>query len=277
MLWAIGLIASSPATAQPPIAATRYAELREQVVPGTALSVTLAPVRPDDDAEHNGRTIWMSTTEITWDLYDVFVYGLDEEKDHSGADAVTRPSKPYIAMDRGFGRASYPAISMSHRGAEAFCQWLSMKTGMTYRLPTLDEWRAACAGDKFEPGEIDRYAWHRGNAEGKTHPVAMRRHNTFALHDLLGNAAEWVKRGENDCVVVGGSYRTPAEELNCETLVEPSPDWNASDPQIPRSRWWLADAGFIGFRVVCEDAAALPREGREESPGESPPAREAAK
>jgi hypothetical protein len=25
-----------------------------------------------------------------------------------------------------------------------------------------------------------------------------------------------------------------------------------SDPQIPKSIWWLADAGWIGFRVVCE-------------------------
>ena len=27
---------------------------------------------------------------------------------------------------------------------------------------------------------------------------------------------------------------------------------NQSDPQIPSSIWWLADAGFVGFRVVCE-------------------------
>ena len=27
---------------------------------------------------------------------------------------------------------------------------------------------------------------------------------------------------------------------------------NRTDPQIPRSVWWLADGGFIGFRVLCE-------------------------
>jgi hypothetical protein len=27
---------------------------------------------------------------------------------------------------------------------------------------------------------------------------------------------------------------------------------NATDPQIPKSMWWLADGGFVGFRVVCE-------------------------
>ena len=41
------------------------------------------------------------------------------------------------------------------------------------------------------------------------------------------------------------------EKLGCSGRVLPSEDWNASDPQIPKSVWWLADGGFVGFRVVC--------------------------
>ncbi|RYG96080.1 formylglycine-generating enzyme family protein, partial [archaeon] len=26
--------------------------------------------------------------------------------------------------------------------------------------------------------------------------------------------------------------------------------WNRRDPQIPKSRWWNADAPFVGFRLV---------------------------
>jgi len=26
--------------------------------------------------------------------------------------------------------------------------------------------------------------------------------------------------------------------------------WNETDPQFPKSRWWLADAPFVGFRIV---------------------------
>ena len=26
--------------------------------------------------------------------------------------------------------------------------------------------------------------------------------------------------------------------------------WNLTDPQFPKSRWWLADAPFVGFRIV---------------------------
>jgi hypothetical protein len=28
------------------------------------------------------------------------------------------------------------------------------------------------------------------------------------------------------------------------------PEWNKRDPQVPKSRWWLTDAAFVGFRVV---------------------------
>jgi len=32
-----------------------------------------------------------------------------------------------------------------------------------------------------------------------------------------------------------------------------TPEWNMTDPQYPKSRWWLSDAPFVGFRVVCEE------------------------
>ena len=28
--------------------------------------------------------------------------------------------------------------------------------------------------------------------------------------------------------------------------------WNETDPQLPKSRWWLSDAPFVGFRLVRE-------------------------
>ena len=26
--------------------------------------------------------------------------------------------------------------------------------------------------------------------------------------------------------------------------------WNETDPQLPKSRWWLSDAPFAGFRLA---------------------------
>lgn len=216
----------------------------------------IAVVRPNDrfsDPQLGRAPFWIAKTEMTWDLYDTFVFGLDqpEAPDESGVDAITRPSKPYIAMDRGFGKAGYPVISVSYHGAKMFCEWLSKKTGRTYRLPTAAEWRVACALGEIRPGALDDHAWHKGNSDFKTHPVGTKAPDLLGLHDMYGNASEWCSGGNDEPVTMGGSYRDSAQEIGCTRRVEPSDMWNASDPQIPQSVWWLADGGFVGFRIVC--------------------------
>jgi formylglycine-generating enzyme required for sulfatase activity len=219
-----------------------------QAIPGTALAFDMVPV-----ADGRGSHLFVSRTEITWDVFDVFVYRLDGEAgDTGGADAVTRPSKPYIAMDRGFGHTGFPALSMSAKGAQAFCEWLTMKTGRAYRLPTEEEWGAMCAASGISPDVIDEHAWYDGNADRRTHPVATKAPDASGLADLIGNAAEWCVTDDGSAVVRGGSYLTAADEIGCPARDEPKPAWNASDPQFPQSVWWYADAGFVGFRVVCD-------------------------
>jgi formylglycine-generating enzyme required for sulfatase activity len=218
----------------------------------TSLSLQMIniPAGPVGDVQVGSFSI--SRTEISWDLMDVFIYGLDQTQGdpRSAADAVTRPSKPYISMDRGFGHRGYPAISVSYLGAQAFCQWISAKTGDHYRLPTELEWRRACQLGDISTETLDGHAWHKGNADFKTHPVGTKQADAVGLYDMYGNAAEWVTSDQGKPVTVGGSYRDKAEALGCTSRVLPVPEWNASDPQLPKSKWWLADGGFVGFRVV---------------------------
>jgi len=223
----------------------------EVAIPGTALSIELVEV-PLDGAHR----LLFGRTEIPWEVLDVFVHGLDEKPTtpNEAVDAVTRPSKPYISMDRGFGHHGYPAISVSHRNAVEFCRWLSAKTGRQFRLPTRAEWTKACERSAVEPGDRTAHAWCAENARRKTHPVGTLKPDASGLCDMLGNAGEWVSDGDDTFVVIGGSFRDAAEQLGCEAAKANDPAWNASDPQIPRSVWWLADGGFIGFRVVCEPA-----------------------
>ena len=224
-----------------------------QQVAGSTVSFDMVPVPAGSLDGTTVGPLWIGATEVTWDLYDLFVYRLDEPADLPlGADALARPSKPYISMDRGFGHAGYPAISMSSRGAVAFCDWLSDLTGRRFRLPTEREWRYVCGLAAVEDESLQERAWFRDNAGGATHPAASKRPDTLGLYDLLGNAAEWCLGEDGRPVTMGGSYREPSVRLGCAARLEPSPDWNASDPQLPKSVWWLADAGFVGFRVVCE-------------------------
>lgn len=194
--------------------------------------------------------IYMSETEVTWDLYDVWAFrqDLSPEEHSKGVDAKARPSKPYGAPDRGFGHKGYPAIGMTFKAANDFCAWLSKATGRKYRLPTEDEWKLVAT--HTAPSEAN--SWHWENADDTTHPVGKKAPNEHGLHDLLGNAAEWCQGRDGKGVLRGGSFMTKLDKLTPLLRETQTADWNARDPQNPKSKWWLSDAPFAGFRLVCE-------------------------
>lgn len=240
-------------------------------IPGGTLHPLAAEGAAQSSAEGAGIPIapfHLSATEVTWDAFDVFVFRFDEKEGAPKIDAVTRPTKPYIAADRGFGHNGYPAVSISFRGAQAFCEWLSAKTGRRYRLPTEHEWEwAARAGTTSrwsfgdDEEELDRHAWHRTNSDLKTHPVGQKEASPWGLYDVYGNVSEWCVGADGAPVMRGGAYSDRADVNDASVRKPPSPAWNRSDPQLPKSVWWLADGPFAGFRIVCEDEPAAPENG----------------
>jgi hypothetical protein len=237
-------------------------------IPGTALDIEF--VRVAAAADGSSPAILVSVTEIPWEVYDCFVYGLDEGAASSAptqgasgvkADAVTRPTKPYISVDRGFGHAGWPAISMSFKGAKSFCEWLSAKTGRTCRIPTAAEWARLCAAAESGAVPLADRAWTAENAGGTTRKVGSSKADALGLHDLCGNVAEWCIAEDGSGVVLGGSFRDSAERVGCAAMQRDTPNWNRSDPQFPKSVWWLADAPHVGLRIVCDlpaDAGKAP-------------------
>ncbi|MBL9121213.1 MAG: SUMF1/EgtB/PvdO family nonheme iron enzyme [Phycisphaerae bacterium] len=218
---------------------------------GTTLTFNMVPFTPKDGS----KPFYVATCETTWDLYDVFLFGFDQEQPNGStpeADAVSRPSKPYISMDRGFGHAGFPAISISYYGAKMYCEWLSAKTGKTYRLPTVSEWKALCEQGAVSKESAKEYAWFADNADAKTHAVGTAKADANGCFDLWGNASEWCTNENGKGVTLGGTFKDGGDAIGCASLVPSSAEWNASDPQFPKSKWWLADGGFVGFRVVCE-------------------------
>jgi formylglycine-generating enzyme required for sulfatase activity len=166
------------------------------------------------------KPFWLGKCEVTWDELDLYWKHLnsaitseetgrtltDEEikKLSKGpADAVTRPTMPYIDETHGRGREGYPAVSINHHFAMKYCEWLSKKTGKNYRLPTEAEWEYACragsTGPTFLPdgAKITDYAWLKANSRteehpnGTTHPVGKLKANPWGLHDMYGNVSEW--------------------------------------------------------------------------------------
>ena len=50
----------------------------------------------------------------------------------------------------------------------------------------------------------------------------------------------------------GGSFRDAAERVGPAARAVQDDSWNERDPQLPKSRWWLSDGPFVGFRIVRE-------------------------
>src|SRR5690606_8750713 len=189
-----------------------------QKLEGTDLEFSMEPIpggtfmmgsdqsgREDEKPVHQVELdpFWMSTYEVTWDLYEPFVYkDLEETIASEGVspevDAVTRPTKPYLDMTFGMGKEGHPALAMTRYNAIQFCKWLYIRTGVFYRLPTEAEWEYACrAGTTSEyffgdeASQLEEYAWFADNSHGKTAPVGQKKPNAWGLYDMLGNVAEW--------------------------------------------------------------------------------------
>ncbi len=233
---------------------------------------------------------WMGKYEVTWDEYELWCLGLDQQlrelKQAAGteqdqlADAITMPTKPYTDMTFDMGKRHCPAICMTQLAAKIYCQWLSAKTGRVYRLPTEAEWEYACRagtttaysfGDS--PELLSEYAWCDNNADDKYHPVGSKKPNAWGLFDMHGNVSEWVlDRYTPDGypppattpvqnpmfaptsifprVIRGGSWLDYPDRLRSAARQGSSRDWKEQDPQIPQSIWYHTDATFVGFRVV---------------------------
>ncbi|MBO9591905.1 MAG: SUMF1/EgtB/PvdO family nonheme iron enzyme [Niabella sp.] len=269
----------------------------EQSIPGSSVKFTMVPIpagsfkmgspsgnTPKDADEQPQVTVkldafYMGSHEVSFDEYALFQY--DESLGQNvDADAVTRPTAPYIDLTLGMGKeGGFPANSMQQRAAIMYCKWLYTKTGVFYRLPTEAEWEYAARAGSTTPyffgtdaKQLDEYAWYAKNSEDKYHKIGLKKPNPWGLYDIYGNVAEWVldqyqadyyktlgKEATNPTrlpsaksprIVRGGNYKDDAASLRTANRTESDPIWNRRDPQIPKSKWWNADAPFVGFRLV---------------------------
>lgn len=228
-------------------------------IPDSLASLRLVKI-PAGTVTISGKTVdvkalWVGQTEVTWDVFDIYAFRLDltQEQNAKGVDAEARPSKPYGAPDRGFGHQGYAALGMTANSAQRFCEWLSKKTGKTFRLPTEAEWEyAARAGEADAPTNLDEVAWYWDNADDVTHPVGKKKPNAWGLYDTLGNTWEWANGLDGTAIVCGGAYNSKAKDVAFSSRKAYSPKWQEADAHVPKSKWWLSDGPFIGMRVVCE-------------------------
>ncbi len=233
-----------------------------ETLPGSVVKVEMIPI-PGGTIVIGGKEVfvkpfWIASTETPWEAYDVFTASgppsppYDQTK--FAPDAIARPSRSYILPDLGWGHHGYPVINLSFDSVTMYCRWLAAATKKKYSLPTEAEWEFACraGASQANAADLEKQAWFAANSAKSTHPVGKKLPNKFGLFDMLGNVGEWGTDLDGKAVLCGPSFEDKIADVLPSKRSRFEPDWQESDPQIPKSRWWLSDAPFAGFRVVCE-------------------------
>jgi formylglycine-generating enzyme len=170
----------------------------------------------------------------------------------------------------------HPAVCVTWDEARAYAEWLSQQTGHRYRLIRETEWEyAARAGATTarwwgdEPGDLCRrvnggdLSYDKGSPGDPntnracddgffgTNPVDHFPANPFGLHDMFGNAWQWMA----DCFRDRYDAPMPAED-DCKRRAIRGGSWhNPPNNLRAANRFWLAPSTrstSIGFRVARE-------------------------
>ena len=251
-----GPVAQAIAKAEPGQTFRDCPECPEMVViPGGSFmmgSPTSESGRQDDESPQHRVTIKapfaIGKYEVTFAEWDACV---------AAGGCARRPG------DNGWGRGNQPVIGVNWNDAQQYAQWLSQKTGHTYRLPSEAEWEyAARASTRTARPWGASIGQAAANCDGcgsqwdgkQTAPVGSFPANGFGLHDMLGNLWEWTEDCWNSNYLGapedGGAWKNG----DCDRRVLRGGSWFGS-PRCVRSAdrcWDETDGRYsdYGFRIA---------------------------
>lgn len=118
---------------------------------------------------------------------------------------------------KGFHR---PVENVSWDDCQKFIEKLNRITGLSYRLPTEEEWEyAACASaDNIREQNIASFAWcidsfGSQKRRASTQNVGMLEPNSLGIYDLIGNVNEWCSNSYDSLSYKNGFSRESEEKV----------------------------------------------------------------
>ncbi|MDV6030056.1 MAG: SUMF1/EgtB/PvdO family nonheme iron enzyme [Phycisphaera sp. RhM] len=180
----------------------------------------------------------------------------------------------------------HPVVGVSLTDAKAYCQWLSQRDGVRYRLPTEAEWEFACrAGTStwFSFGDAAQGVSHRhanlGHVELEQHrkhaaerqwlldwdkdptdgyvftaPVGSYARNPWGIADMHGNVWEWCEDLWLDTIYK--DYERPRFDQPNGVAVDPV---NRDRPQTTTNDFHVLRGGcWYNGDLSCRSSARIP-------------------
>jgi len=172
----------------------------------------------------------------------------------------------------------HPAVYVTSIEADKFCQWLGLRDGKSYRLPTEAEWEYAARGSdgrKYPWGNHERRGGFANFADAstafpwrdpqindgypETSPVGAfpLGASFFGLEDMAGNVWEWCLDFYQP--LAGTPKRNPRGTATGSTRVYRGGSWKSRFSNLRTTARSSNAANYasndVGFRIVCECSA----------------------
>ncbi len=168
---------------------------------------------------------------------------------------------------------NHPTICVNWGDASSYANWLSTKTGKSYRLPSESEWeyaaRAGTTTARYWGDSVEKACAYANVADVNSHrqqfecddgyrytaPATFGIANAFGLYGMLGNVGEWAADcGQPNYATVAPSDGSAYVEGDCENHVGRGGSWWNDSYYIRAARRFNMSGGYyiVGFRVAMD-------------------------
>ena len=174
--------------------------------------------------------------------------------------ATNRPAPSHWVDNKpSFGQELWPVVNVSFEDAVAFAAWRSKRDGVSYRLPTEQEWEYAARNGQ----RADLYPWGSDWVPGlavlkEATPAAVGSRpggaNQWGVTDLIGNVWEWTSSKVS--VYPGNATVVPSNQQDLVAIRGGCYVSDPANPDVPVSsclREFVAPTTkttLLGFRLV---------------------------
>lgn len=135
--------------------------------------------------------------------------------DYSKYCVLTNNCKP--VLDR--KKFNYPQTGISLADAQQYVNWLSIRTGHKYRLPTPEEWQYAVSAPGTNLPAVPFCSITKDNNKvDNRHGIA----NGWGLVNTTGNVQEWTVEPSGKVFAMGGDYKIKDQKCGVTTAFKNS-------------------------------------------------------